>query len=381
MQTRVRLGYGASPYLLELGAGAQVVRPPTPPPSVPLVPALDAALDRPVASAPLEELAVRGGRALLLVSDATRRDPRRELVAAAVARLGGCMKVTVGVATGTHGPARLDELDLPADLEVLNHDGFDRAAMVSLGQTRRGTPLRVHRALAEADLVIATGVLRPHYFAGWGAGAKSIFPGLGENDAVRINHRLKAEPGARAGVVDGNPCREDLEEVVEHLACPAFLLNVIVDAEGGCQGAVAGDVRLAFRAGVRRADPLFRARAPRAACVVVSDELPVTASLYQASKLVAAAAEVVAEGGTIVVAAECGRGVGPLTTVNEKIFALGIAPRLPPGCRVVLVSSLPESAVAATYCEPAASVEAAIATTRAAPLVIPRAGHVILEAV
>lgn len=379
MQTRVRLGYGARPYLLELGAGAQIVEPPVPPSSVDLAAALEAALDRPVASPRLEALARPGGRALILVSDATRADPRRALLTAVRRRLGGAMKVAVGVATGTHGPARLEALDLPGDVEVINHDGFRAADLVELGRTRRGTPLRVHRALCEVDLVVATGVLRPHYFAGWGAGAKAIFPGLGENEAVRVNHRLKGEPGARAGVVDGNPCRDDLEEVLDHLDCPAFLLNVVIDPAGGCQGAVAGDVRLAFRAGAERADPLFRARAPRSRCVVVSDEPPVTASLYQASKLVAAAAEVVADAGTIVVAADCAEGTGPLATVNEKIFALGIEPRLPPGCRVVLVSDLPPDQVASTYCDHAESVEAAIAAAGAAPLIIPRAGHILLE--
>src|SRR5690606_15589808 len=149
------------------------------------------------------------------------------------------------------------------------------------------------------DLVVATGRIKPHYFAGYGAGAKALFPGLGGNAEVRLNHRLKLEAGARAGVVDGNPCREALEEIVDALPARCYLLNVVTDAGGGAQAAVAGDVRAAFRQGAALCEPLFAATAAPAACVVVSDHLPLTASLYQASKLIAAVASHVRPGGRI----------------------------------------------------------------------------------
>jgi nickel-dependent lactate racemase len=277
------------------------------------------------------------------------------------------------------------DLGLPAELlarvRPVAHDGHDPSLMVELGSTRRGTPVRVNRCLTEVDLVVATGRIKPHYFAGFGAGAKAIFPGLGENASIRTNHRLKEDAGARPGIVDGNPCREDIEEAVGLLPTPAFLVNCVLDADGRAVAAVAGEVRAAFRAGAELTRPLYRVRAPRSAAVVVSDELPLTASLYQASKLAAAAAELLEPGGTIVIAAECGDGVGGIDVVNRAIYDIGIRPRLPVGHRVVLVSAIPRDIVEQTYCAWAPSVEAALAGIDAHPTVLPRAGDALVEVI
>jgi len=59
-------------------------------------------------------------------------------------------------------------------IEVIDHDAFDRDSMITLGTTRRGTPIEVNHLLAEADRIILTGGIRFHYFAGFGGGRKSI---------------------------------------------------------------------------------------------------------------------------------------------------------------------------------------------------------------
>src|SRR5262249_49731789 len=149
----------------------------------------------------------------------------------------------LAVATGTHGPCRVDDLGLSPtslrDAAVINHDGHSDADLVELGTTSRGTPVRVHRCLLETDLVVATGCIRPHYFAGFGAGVKALFPGLGAAAAIRINHRLKTDPQARAGVVVGNPCRDDLEEAVRSIPTPTFLLNGVCGPDDRIHTAVA----------------------------------------------------------------------------------------------------------------------------------------------
>jgi nickel-dependent lactate racemase len=341
---------------------------------------LSDALDRPVGAAPL----TAGGRVVVVVSDATRHEPRAEMISAVLSRLGDA-DITIAIANGTHGPCELSRLGLDASLlaraRVVNHDAEDDAELVSLGATRRGTPLRVNRCLVEADQLVATGRIKPHYFAGFGAGAKAFFPGLGGNREVRINHRLKTNPGARAGVVEGNPCREDLEEIVDALPVRPFLLNVVTDAAGGAQAAVAGDVREAFRRGAELCAPLFRADLPEADVIVVSDELPLAGNLYQASKLVASVAPRLRPGGHIVLAAECPEGTGPIRVVNEAIYEIGLKPRLPAEHTVHLVSSLPAAVVEGSYCVHAPSVESVLELAGGGRIaVLPRAGDVILSA-
>jgi nickel-dependent lactate racemase len=389
MALRIALEYGLQPYPAALPNGARIERAPrADTPSAPVETLLRAALDRPIGAEPLEANVRRGDRVLVVVSDATRTEPRDAFVAAVLERIPAEASVSLAVATGTHGRCGVERLGLSDAVASridgwIDHDGADRASLVQVGTTTRGTPVLLHRAVVEADVVVATGCIVPHYFAGYGAGIKAIFPGLGGSVEVRINHRLKEEPRSRAGVVDGNPCRDDLEEVAAMLPHAPFLLNLVLDDEQVARAAVAGDVRAAFRAGAAMCEPLYRVRARPARCVVVSGGHPVTASLYQASKLVAAAAPLVAEGGTVIVVADCADGVGPLDVVNRGIYEIGLRPRLPGRHRVVLVSSLAREVVEPTYCAWAPSLEAALAEAEggAEPLVLPSAARLLCEAV
>jgi len=389
--TEILLGFGARPLAVAPPPGVRlrVLAPPAARPVPDLRAALDAALAHPVGARPLAEVASSRSRVVVIVSDASREEPRAELFAAVRQALAAVRDdhLTVAVANGTHGPARLERLGLPDDVlrrhRVVNHDARDEGSMVEMGKTSRGTRIRVNRCVAEADLVVTTGRVKPHYFAGWGGGAKGIFPGLGHDEDVRKNHELKADPASALGQADGNPCREDLEEAVRRIGRDTYMLDV-VEVSGAVVGAVAGDLVYAHREGVRMARPWCEVEAPAADCVVVSAPLPVSSSLYQASKLVPPAGILLRDGGTVILAAECPDGTGPLEVVNEKIFALGVRRYLPARYELLLVSAMDEATVATTYARFAPSVEAALARAReraGAPvldaLIVPDAGDVV----
>jgi nickel-dependent lactate racemase len=368
----IELPYGRAPLRVDLGKrDVEVVRAAKLPPPAPLDRLLDDALDQaPIAVKP-------GARVTVIISDPTRAEPRAALLAALHRRLPN-VRWTIAVATGTHGPCDVAALGIDLTGSIVNHDGHSPHDLVELGTTAYGTPVRVHRCVVEADLVVLTGCIRPHYFAGFGAGAKAIFPGLGEATAIRFNHRLKTAEGSRAGIVDGNPCREDLEEAVRMVATPKLLVNGVTTPDGQIQAVVAGDVERAFRAGCDLARPWFTVGARPAPVVIASDALPVTASLYQAAKIAAAVAALVEAGGTLVVAAECPDGVGPLDTVNEAILRIGILPRLPAGARLVLVSGMAKSVVDQTLVEYGADVVGQIGLTNRV-VVVPRASQLLCE--
>jgi nickel-dependent lactate racemase len=379
----VELPYGRVPYPVELGGRDVTVLTPAPRSRArPLDELLDEALDAPIGAPSLDSLpSVRpGARITLIVSDASRAEPRGAFVRALRARLPA-VDWTIAIATGTHGPSALEPLGLPSDLgaRIVNHDGHRSEHLVELGTTARGTPVRVHRCVVDADLVIATGCIRPHYFAGFGAGVKAIFPGLGEAAAIRANHALKTERGARAGIVDGNPCREDLEDAVALVSTPTFLLNGVCAPDDRIHAAVAGDLRAAFRRGAELARPWFTVRSSPAPVVIASDALPVTASLYQAAKIAAAVAPIVEANGTLLLVAECPDGTGPLPVVNEAIFRIGVLPRFAPGVSIRLVSSLSPSTVACTLVDYAASVADVLAAHPGRVVVVPRASQLIVE--
>ena len=231
----IELGYGARPLALTLPAGLEpeVLPAPAPPPVADLRGALRQALARPIGSRRLSELATPRTRAVVIVSDASRDEPRAELFEAVRAELAVIPddQLTLAVANGTHQPGAVERLGLPDEVlrrhRVVNHDSRDEAGLVEVGRTARGTRLRVNRCLVEADLIVTTGRIKPHYFAGYGGGTKGIFPGLGHNDDIRQNHRLKADPASALGRADGNPCRDDLEDAAGRLGRDTFMLNVV----------------------------------------------------------------------------------------------------------------------------------------------------------
>lgn len=378
----IELPYGRVPYLLDLGdRRLTLVNAPEPRSPPPLAGLLEAALDAPIGRSRIEQLVRAGAKVTVIISDATRAEPRAAFLEHLRARLPA-VEWTLAIATGTHGPTSLDALEVPPhllrDARVINHDGHAEAELVTLGTTTRGTPVRLHRCVVDADLVVATGCIRPHYFAGFGAGVKAIFPGLGAAAAIRRNHALKTQPRSRAGIVVDNPCRDDLEEAVALVATPTFLLDGVCGPDDQVHAAVAGDPVAAFRAGVEIARPWFTVRAPPASLVIASDALPVTASLYQAAKIAAAVAPLVLEGGTLLLVAECADGVGPLDVVNEAILRIGVLPRLAPGVTLALVSSLSAEVVGRTLVTHVPSIEPLLHGPDPI-VVVPRASRLLIE--
>ncbi len=316
------------------------------------------ALSAPVTGPPLGELARDARRIAVVVSDATRDEPRGALIGALLHVLPRD-RVRLVIAAGTHR-AGADVVPAEyADLPTVVHDG-SRDDSVFLGETIRGTPVRLARVIVDADLVVATGRIRPHYFAGYSGGVKAVFPGCAHRDGILANHRLKADPGARLGRVDDNPCRADMEEAARMLPGILVALNVLLDCDDRFVAAAFGDAVSVHRVLARRAGDVFRVVAPRSSVVVVADRPPVTASLYQASKLLPPAGVVLEPGGTVILVAECTQGAGPADRVNHGIYELGVARQLPRH-HVVLVSELGAAEVAASYATYSPSLARALA--------------------
>lgn len=364
------LGYGTRPLPLPAlpGVRYRTVEAPRAVPVPDVLATIQGALAHPFGARPLAQVASSRSRVVVVVSGAAREEPRAELFGAVRAALAAVPDdhLMLAVANGTHVPAALDHLGLPEEVlgrhRVVNHDARDEGAMVDMGTTSRGTRLRVNRCLAEADLVVATGAVRPHHAAGWGGGAKGIFPGLAFDADVRKNRALADDPASSLGEADGNPCREDFEEAVRRLGRDTYAVNVVA-AGRAVVGAVAGDVVYAHREGVRLARPWCEVEAERSDCVVVSAPLPLGASLRQAAKLVSRAGLLLRPGGTAVLAAECAEGAGGRADV--ALLEPFARRWLPEGATLLVVSTLEPSAVIAAGGTPAPSLEHALEVAKA----------------
>ena len=325
----IQLGYGRSSVPFEFEDGRfEVLERDAPEERALTDGEVGAAIDDPVDSQSLEEIISPGESVLVVVSDATRATGSAQVVNLLVRRL-----IALGVApydlriifaTGIHRPVTREEKAelltpfIAQRVRTLAHDAGDESQHVSYGATERGTPVELNRALFEHSHVILTGSVGFHYFAGFTGGRKSVCPGLASKRTIEATHLLALDfelGGRRAGVgtgrLDGNAVHEECERIAAE-AAPSFLINTVTDARGRVVRVYAGDWRAAHRlACAEYADShTVRIKEKRRAVVVSAGGAPSDLNLVQAHKALEMAAHACAEGGHIVLVAECADGLG-----------------------------------------------------------------------
>jgi hypothetical protein len=199
------------------------------------------ALAKPVGSRPYREIVQGRTSACILICDITRPVPNGLFLRPLIEGLldAGIPKerITVLIATGLHRPNEGAELaEVVGDpwvfetVRVENHFARDDAAHVDFGFTRtRRTPVRLDRRFVEADVRIATGLVEPHFMAGYSGGRKVIAPGVAHADTIRTFHsaRFMEDPLAIQCNLEGNPLHEEQLEIVRMLG--EVYVNTVID--------------------------------------------------------------------------------------------------------------------------------------------------------
>ncbi len=230
------------------------------------------------------------------------------------------------IAYGTHAPQTEAECRraygaLYDIADFRHHRCDDPKDFSELGRTRRGTAIRLPRALMESGCVITFGAISHHYFAGYGGGRKLIFPGLGEKEAIYANHGLFLDKtarslaaGCRPGVIAGNPLAEDLAEC--EAARPADLaVHGILDSYGRVCELRVGRGPAHFAAACARHAQLTELERPDGFDMVLAScgGFPKDINFIQSHKAMHHAAAFVRDGGRLILLAQCRDGIGSQT--------------------------------------------------------------------
>ncbi|MHC4442160.1 MAG: nickel-dependent lactate racemase [Planctomycetota bacterium] len=280
------------------------------------------ALRRPINSPPLVELAKPGDRVVIVHTDITRATPNKLILPPILAELAdaGVQRedITLLNALGTHRAQTADEMkgmlgeEILANYRCLQHDANDDANLVHLSTTQLGHDVRINRLFAEADVRILTGFIEPHFFAGFSAGPKGVLPSIAGAESVLDNHGAKmiGHPQATWGITRGNPIWEEMLEAAR-MAKPSFILNVTLNRDKQLTGVFAGEMEAAHQAGTRfvKQSAMVPVAEPFDIVITSNSGHPLDLNLYQAVKGMSAAAQIVKQGGSIIVAAECWDGI------------------------------------------------------------------------
>jgi len=364
--------------------------------------AIGEALARPVGSSPLRDMARLGKRVCIVFTDVTRASPDHLLVPALVRELevAGVRDedVTLLCGIGMHRPStpaeRIAKLgaEVTARYRVMDNEPQNPQALVDLGVTAGGVPVSAHRAAVEADLLIATGLVEPHQYAGYSGGRKTLAVGAAGERLIAHTHgpAFVDHPGTRLGRIEGNPFHEAISEAARR-ANLRFILNVVLDDDKRILKVAAGEPEAAFRELVAFARSVYEVPIPRQYDVAIGGVgFPKDANLYQASRaasyLFFAPTPVVRPGGFLIIPARCEEGAGEGVGEQRFFAAMRDAPDVqsilddarqygyPPGqqrafvmakvleeARVVIVGSECPDVVAACKMTPAATMEEALA--------------------
>ncbi|MDR1194445.1 MAG: nickel-dependent lactate racemase [Peptococcaceae bacterium] len=321
---RFQLGYGNSVQEVEVpGANyLTVMRPKTIRREGSEAEVVEKALLCPIASSRLSQLARPGEKVAIITSDITRPMPSYKVLPGVLKELRSAgvslADVTVIFGLGCHrGQSEAEMRRLVGDAVYDSVRCEDSAPddCVYLGRTARGTPVEISRNAASADRRVALGNIEYHYFAGYSGGAKALLPGAASRAAIQANHSHMIESAAAAGRLEGNPVREDIDEVLRF--CPLdFILNVVLDERKEIVRAVAGHPIKAHRAGCEFLDELCASPMEKRADIVIASQggAPKDMNLYQTQKALDNAKYAVREGGVIILVGACGEGLG------ERVF-------------------------------------------------------------
>ena len=279
------------------------------------------ALEHPIGSAPVSELA-RGKRHILLItSDHTRPVPSRVTLPIYLEELrkgAPDAEIRILIATGMHRPTTREEMidkfgeEIVARETIVNHVSSRMQDMTFKGILPSGGELWINNLVDWAELVVSEGFIEPHFFAGFSGGRKSILPGIASEKTVLYNHnsRFLASPRAVQGSLQGNPIHEDML-FAAHQAGLKFILNVLIDEQKRVIDAYAGDLDQAHAAGCARSLQRTAVDAVEADIAITSNGgYPLDQNVYQSVKGMTAAEATVRQDGVIIMCAALGDGAG-----------------------------------------------------------------------
>ena len=319
---RIRLAYGKQGLQIDLpdGLHVDIIEPKYAAGLADPAQAIRQALRDPIASEPLA-MQLKGSDTVgVVVNDITRATPYQVILPALLEEIGHipAERITLFVATGTHRPNTAEELNamlgagVAKRFRIVQNDANDRNSHALAGTTRSGNAIWVHKEYLACDRRILTGFIEPHFFAGFSGGGKACMPGMALLETILRNHCPAHidHPKATWGVTAGNPIWEEIGQAAQ-MGGPSFLLNVALNRDKDITAVFAGDLDQAHERGCEFVRDTAMAAVPSPYDLVITSNAgyPLDLNLYQAVKGMSAAAQIVKDRGSIILAAECWDGI------------------------------------------------------------------------
>ncbi|WP_163338735.1 nickel-dependent lactate racemase [Desulfopila sp. IMCC35008] len=280
------------------------------------------ALTHPIGTPPLAELAKGRTSCCIVISDITRPVPNKVILPPILATLeeNGIDResITILIATGMHRPNLGEELEsmvgreIMGNYRIINHYCQKSEEMREIARID-GVPIEVNTHYLDADLKILTGLIEPHFYAGFSGSRKSILPGISSFETMKFMHSYQViDQLQQANCRLENNIFHDYAMEVTEKAGVDFILNVVINKQRELAGIFGGHYDKAHRAGCDMVVEHAVTQLEEKADLIITSAggYPLDASFYQVSKCLTSARDILTEDGTIFVLCGCEEGLG-----------------------------------------------------------------------
>ena len=265
------------------------------------------------------------GKVVIAVSDITRPIPYFVFLPQMLKLIesSGIAKdeILILVATGMHRVSTYEEYvemfgkEIADNYNIIDHKSECKENLIKLKNKKSwsGNSITLNRYFVEAGFKITTGLVEPHFMAGFSGGRKTVCPGLSSFETVQNFHGYDflASEKACNGILKANPLHEEALSVAKAVGVD-FSVNVILNKNRNVIKAFAGDIDSAHLAAC---DFVSGCACPTVteiadAVLTSSGGYPLDASFYQCVKGMVSCLPAVKKGGTIISFGGCSEGIG-----------------------------------------------------------------------
>mgnify|MGYP001160295759 FL=1 len=343
MQSKeVKLLYGKNGITLNIQDdwNANIIRKPLMPIIDDISGEVNKALNNPINSLSIDKISSKGKSVCILLCDITRPVPNKLFLKQIIIKFinAGISadNILIIIATGLHRPASQDEINeiigsswVLKNIKIENHFARDDSMHKNIGTTKQGNIVKLDKRFVDADIKIATGLVEPHFMAGYSGGRKVIAPGIAHADTITTFHsaRYMENPNATSCNLINNPLHEDQLEIVNMIG-QVYAINCVIDEERNLSYINFGEIISSHMKAVNFVSSFAKVKCNNSYNTIITSAAgaPLDGTFYQTVKGMVTPLEILKKGGDLIITSECSEGLGSEEFIASQKKLLEIGP-------------------------------------------------------
>tara|TARA_B100000131_G_scaffold104344_1_gene101404 strand:+ start:15615 stop:16898 length:1284 start_codon:yes stop_codon:yes gene_type:complete len=311
-------------------------------PKMPIIKDINSEIDKifinSVGCESLKNVSKKSKTACILVCDITRPVPNNLYIEKLIKKLIEykltAENILILIATGLHRPASKKEIKniigsdwVLKNINIKNHFARDDQMHSTVGITTKGNEIKLDKRFLNADLKIVTGLVEPHFMAGYSGGRKVIAPGIAHASTITRFHSAKymEDKNAKSCNLINNPLHEDQLEIVNMIG-NVYAINCVIDENRKLSFINFGDVIKSHEEAVNFIKIYAIVKCDKKYDTIITSAAgaPLDGNFYQTVKGMVTPLDILKKGGDLIILSKCNEGLGSEEFKQSQLNLLNI---------------------------------------------------------